>query len=86
VNVLLDTHVLIWWDEGRRLAAEARQAIEEAVTESGFLELPVTSSPRRAGHRAAAAPPRSVRPDAGGPSGDSAGPEITAPSVLKRDP
>jgi PIN domain nuclease of toxin-antitoxin system len=43
VNVLLDTHVLIWWDEGRRLAAEARQAIEEAVTESGFLELPVTA-------------------------------------------
>jgi PIN domain nuclease of toxin-antitoxin system len=30
VNLLLDTHVLIWWDEGRRLAAEARRAIEEA--------------------------------------------------------
>jgi PIN domain nuclease of toxin-antitoxin system len=73
VNLLLDTHVLIWWDEGRRLAAEARRAIadadsvyvsaasawevaikiglgrlrptrtvEQAVEESGFLELPVT--------------------------------------------
>jgi PIN domain nuclease of toxin-antitoxin system len=73
VNLLLDTHVLIWWDEGRRIAAAARQAIEEAdsvyvsavsawevaiktalgrlrptrtvedaVSESGFLELPVT--------------------------------------------
>ena len=73
MNLLLDTHVLIWWDEGRRLAAEARRAIEEAdtvyvsavsawevavktglgrlrptrtveeaVSESGFLELPVT--------------------------------------------
>jgi PIN domain nuclease of toxin-antitoxin system len=73
VNLLLDTHVLIWWDEGRRLAAEARRAIadadsvyvsaasawevaikiglgrlrptrtvEQAVDESGFLELPVT--------------------------------------------
>ena len=73
MNVLLDTHVLIWWDEGRRLAAEARLAIEqadivyvsavsawevaiktglgrlrptrtveEAASESGFLELPVT--------------------------------------------
>ena len=73
MNLLLDTHVLIWWDEGRRLAPEARRAIEEAdsvyvsaasawevaikvgmgrlrptrtveqaATESGFLELPVT--------------------------------------------
>jgi PIN domain nuclease of toxin-antitoxin system len=73
VNLLLDTHVLIWWDEGRRLAGAARRAIEaadtvyvsaasawevaikiglgrlrpsrtveEAVEESGFLELPVT--------------------------------------------
>jgi PIN domain nuclease of toxin-antitoxin system len=73
VNLLLDTHVLIWWDEGRRLAPEARRVIEEADTvyvsaasawevaikiglgrlrptrtveqaasESGFLELPVT--------------------------------------------
>jgi PIN domain nuclease of toxin-antitoxin system len=73
VNLLLDTHVLIWWDEGRRLATEARRAIadadsvyvsaasawevaiktglgrlrpvrtvEQAVDESGFLELPVT--------------------------------------------
>jgi PIN domain nuclease of toxin-antitoxin system len=30
VNLLLDTHVLIWWDEGRRLAPEARRAIEQA--------------------------------------------------------
>jgi PIN domain nuclease of toxin-antitoxin system len=30
VSLLLDTHVLIWWDEGRRLAPEARRAIEEA--------------------------------------------------------
>ena len=73
MNLLLDTHVLIWWDEGRRLAAEGRRAIadadsvyvsaasawevaiktglgrlrpirtvEQAVDESGFLELPVT--------------------------------------------
>jgi PIN domain nuclease of toxin-antitoxin system len=73
LNLLLDTHVLIWWDEGRRLATEARHAIadadgvyvsaasaweiaiktglgrlrptrtvEQAVDESGFLELPVT--------------------------------------------
>ena len=73
MNLLLDTHVLIWWDEGRRIAAEARRAIEEADTvyvsaasawevaiktalgrlrptrtvqeaasDSGFLELPVT--------------------------------------------
>jgi PIN domain nuclease of toxin-antitoxin system len=32
VNLLLDTHVLIWWDEGRRLAAGARRAIEDADT------------------------------------------------------
>lgn len=73
MKLLLDTHVLIWWDEGRRLAPAARRAIrdaddvyvsaasawevaikiglgrlapsrtvEQAVTESGFLELPVT--------------------------------------------
>lgn len=30
MNLLLDTHVLIWWDEGRRLAAEARRAIGAA--------------------------------------------------------
>ena len=30
MNLLLDTHVLIWWDEGRRLSSEARQAISEA--------------------------------------------------------
>ena len=30
MNLLLDTHVLIWWDEGRRLAADARRAIEAA--------------------------------------------------------
>jgi PIN domain nuclease of toxin-antitoxin system len=32
VNLLLDTPVLIWWDEGSRLAAPARRAIEEADT------------------------------------------------------
>ena len=32
MNLLLDTHVLIWWDEGRRLAADARRAIEKADT------------------------------------------------------
>jgi PIN domain nuclease of toxin-antitoxin system len=73
LSLLLDTHVLIWWDEGRRIAAPARRAIEEADTvyvsaasawevaiktglgrlrpsrtveqaasESGFVELPVT--------------------------------------------
>lgn len=31
MNLLLDTHVLIWWDEGRRLASAARQAIQEAA-------------------------------------------------------
>jgi PIN domain nuclease of toxin-antitoxin system len=30
VRLLLDTHVLIWWDEGARLSREARSAIEEA--------------------------------------------------------
>jgi PIN domain nuclease of toxin-antitoxin system len=30
VNLLLDTHVLIWWDEGRRLTSGARRAIETA--------------------------------------------------------
>jgi PIN domain nuclease of toxin-antitoxin system len=30
VRLLLDTHVLIWWDEGRRLTPPARRAIEEA--------------------------------------------------------
>ena len=30
MNLLLDTQVLIWWDEGRRLAAEARRAIADA--------------------------------------------------------
>jgi PIN domain nuclease of toxin-antitoxin system len=30
VNLLLDTHVLIWWDEGRSFSTEARQAIERA--------------------------------------------------------
>jgi PIN domain nuclease of toxin-antitoxin system len=73
VNLLLDTHVLIWWDEGRKLEPDARRAIEaadtvyvsaasawevaikiglgrlrptrtveQAASESGFLELPVT--------------------------------------------
>jgi PIN domain nuclease of toxin-antitoxin system len=30
VNLLLDTHVLIWWDEGARLTGAARRAIEDA--------------------------------------------------------
>ncbi len=30
MNLLLDTQVLIWWDEGRRLAAGARRAIADA--------------------------------------------------------
>ena len=30
MNLLLDTHVLIWWDEGQRLSAEARRAIAGA--------------------------------------------------------
>ncbi|MFL5494380.1 MAG: type II toxin-antitoxin system VapC family toxin [Gemmatimonadales bacterium] len=30
MRLLLDTHVLIWWDEGRRLAPEARRAIRDA--------------------------------------------------------
>jgi PIN domain nuclease of toxin-antitoxin system len=30
MNLLLDTHVLIWWDEGRRLTNAARRAIEAA--------------------------------------------------------
>lgn len=73
MNLLLDTQVLIWWDEGRRLSPGARRAIDaadavyvsaasaweiaikiglgrlrptrtvqEAATDSGFLELPVT--------------------------------------------
>ena len=72
MSLLLDTQVLIWWDEGRRIAAAARRAIEEAdavyvsaasawevaiktglgrlrptrtveqaASESGFVELPV---------------------------------------------
>lgn len=32
MNLLLDTDVLIWWDEGRRLASAARRAIEAADT------------------------------------------------------
>jgi len=85
VNLLLDTHVLIWWDDGRRIAAEARRAIEQADTvyvsaasawevaiktglgrlrptrtveqaasESGFLELPITF---RHAQRVTALPP-----------------------------
>ena len=85
MSLLLDTHVLIWWDEGRRIAAGARRAIEEAdavyvsaasawevaiktalgrlrptrtveqaVSESGFLELPVTF---RHAEQVAALPP-----------------------------
>ena len=30
MRLLLDTHVLIWWDEGARLSAAARTAIETA--------------------------------------------------------
>lgn len=30
MNLLLDTHVLIWWDEGRKLSAGARRAIKDA--------------------------------------------------------
>ncbi len=30
MNLLLDTHVLIWWDEGRKLAVEAQRAIADA--------------------------------------------------------
>lgn len=30
MRLLLDTHVLIWWDEGARLTARARSAIETA--------------------------------------------------------
>jgi PIN domain nuclease of toxin-antitoxin system len=30
VRLLLDTHVLIWWDEGARLNARAADAIREA--------------------------------------------------------
>ncbi len=30
MNLLLDTHVLIWWDEGRRLSSAARRAIRDA--------------------------------------------------------
>jgi PIN domain nuclease of toxin-antitoxin system len=30
VNLLLDTHVLIWWDEGRGLSSTGRRAIETA--------------------------------------------------------
>ncbi|MGQ0703235.1 MAG: type II toxin-antitoxin system VapC family toxin [Gemmatimonadales bacterium] len=30
MNLLLDTHVMIWWDEGARLSVAARQAVEEA--------------------------------------------------------
>jgi PIN domain nuclease of toxin-antitoxin system len=30
MRLLLDTHVLIWWDEGARLSPAARRAIETA--------------------------------------------------------
>ena len=30
MRLLLDTHVLIWWDAGRRLSAAARTAIRDA--------------------------------------------------------
>jgi PIN domain nuclease of toxin-antitoxin system len=31
VRLLLDTHVLLWWDEGERLDPQARHAIEAAT-------------------------------------------------------
>ncbi|MDP2959533.1 MAG: type II toxin-antitoxin system VapC family toxin [Longimicrobiales bacterium] len=30
MRLLLDTHVLIWWDEGAKLSAKATHAIQEA--------------------------------------------------------
>ena len=30
MNLLLDTHVLIWWDEGSKLSLPAKRAIEAA--------------------------------------------------------
>jgi PIN domain nuclease of toxin-antitoxin system len=30
VRILLDTHVVIWWDEGKRLSSEADRAIRAA--------------------------------------------------------
>ncbi len=30
MNLLLDTHVLIWWDEGARLSRDGRSAIQHA--------------------------------------------------------
>jgi PIN domain nuclease of toxin-antitoxin system len=30
MRILLDTHVLIWWDSGARLSAQASRAIREA--------------------------------------------------------
>jgi len=30
VRVLLDTHVLIWWDEGARLHRDAERAVRAA--------------------------------------------------------
>lgn len=30
MRILLDTHVLIWWDEGARLSREANRAIRDA--------------------------------------------------------
>lgn len=30
MRLLLDTHVLIWWDEGAKISAKAGQAIREA--------------------------------------------------------
>jgi PIN domain nuclease of toxin-antitoxin system len=29
-DLLLDTHVLIWWDEGRRISRDAKRAIQKA--------------------------------------------------------
>jgi PIN domain nuclease of toxin-antitoxin system len=63
VNLLLDTHVLIWWDEGRRLSAEARRVIREAedvyVSAASAWEIAIKTAlgrikPRRTVEQAAA--------------------------------
>lgn len=63
MNLLLDTHVLIWWDEGQRLSAEARRAIREAdevyVSAASAWEIAIEIglgrlSPRRTVEQAAA--------------------------------
>lgn len=63
MNLLLDTHVLVWWDEGQRLSAEARRAIREAdevyVSAASAWEVAIKIglgrlTPRRTVERAAA--------------------------------